>query len=64
MGKTIRIVDVAEAQDRCRFVPNRDAALRARQSAQRQSAQNREVKAYRESDADVVGTILTMHLTD
>lgn len=65
MGKTIRIVDEAPEQDRCRFVPNRDRALRARQDAARRNARvNASMKAYRPSDEDVVATILAMPLSD
>lgn len=64
MGKTIRIIDIADAQDRCAYRPNRDADLRARQSAQRAAARNRDAKAYRESDADLVGYVLGLNPTD
>lgn len=64
MGHTIRIVDTADAQDRCANVPNRDAALRARQSMQRAAARNRTAKAFREADADYVAYLLQLNPTD
>jgi hypothetical protein len=57
-------VDVADAGDRCRNVPNRDRDLRARQDAQRAAARNRDAKAYRESDADGVQYIIGLNPTD